>query len=112
MALPKRKDTKSFLPIIKFDARRGTFTRVDRMQDDVGEWKTETHEIPEDDFEAIADLANLQIGWVSFDSKTPDFRMFDLDQDIGEPRSAKPKRTEDSHPETCCRALSRLRARA
>ena len=30
--LPKRKDTQTFLPIVKFDARHGKFTRVDRVQ--------------------------------------------------------------------------------
>ena len=41
MALPKRKDKRVFLPIVKFDARSGKFTRVDRVQDDAGGWKTE-----------------------------------------------------------------------
>src|SRR5262249_43898165 len=84
--LPKRKDAKAFPPIVKFDARYGTFTRVDRVQDEDGGWKTELHEIPADDFEVIADLANLQIGWVHFGGSgvAPDFRMCGVEDDIGE----------------------------
>jgi len=91
--LPKRKVAKVFTPIVKFDARRGTFTRVDRVQDESGNWASELHEIPADDFEVIADLANLEIGWISFggNGQAPDFRMVDLDQDIGDRPSDKHK---------------------
>jgi hypothetical protein len=93
--LPKRKDAKSFLPIVKFDARRGTFTRVDRVQDETGNWESELHEIPADDFEVIADLANLEIGWISFggNGAPPDFRMVPVASadDIGDRPSDKHK---------------------
>jgi hypothetical protein len=91
--LPKRKDAKSFTPIVKFDATRGTFTRVDRVQNEAGNWGSELHEIPADDFEVIADLANLQVGWISFggNGQAPDFRMVGLDQDIGDRPSDKYK---------------------
>ena len=41
----------------------------------------------------IADLANLQIGWISFggNGQAPDFRMFGLDDDIGDRPSDKHK---------------------
>lgn len=91
--LPKRKDQKSFLPIVKFDARSGKFTRVDRVQDEAGNWESELHEIPADDFEVVADLANLQIGWINFggNGQAPDFRMVGLDDDIGDRPSDKHK---------------------
>jgi hypothetical protein len=84
--LPKRKDVKTFASVVKFNAREGKFIRVDRTQDEDGNWRTEPHEIPSDDFEFVADLANLQIGWLHFGGNgvAPDFRMFDLDADIGE----------------------------
>ena len=83
--LPERKDAKSFLPIVKFDGRRGVFTRVDRVQDEAGNWKTDPHEIPADDFEFVADLANLQIGWIHFGGNgAPDFRMYGIEDDIGD----------------------------
>lgn len=84
--LPKRKDTQTYLPIVKFDARAGKFTRVDRVQDEAGNWENELHEISADDFEVVADLANLQIGWINFggNGQAPDFRMVNLDEDIGD----------------------------
>jgi hypothetical protein len=77
MPLPNRKDAKSYLPIVKFNALAGKFIRVDRVQGEGGDWKTELHEIPSDDFEFVADLANLQIGWMHFggSGQAPDFRM-------------------------------------
>jgi hypothetical protein len=91
--LPKRKDKKSFTPVVKFDARFGTFTRVDRVQGDDGMWKADPHTIEVDDFEFVADLANLQVGWLSFggNGQPPDFRMVGLDQDIGDKPSDKHK---------------------
>ena len=89
--LPKRKDQKTFLPIVKFDATSGTFTRVDRVQNEAGEWTSELHEIPADDFEVIADLANLQIGWIHFggNGQAPNFKMVGLNDDIGDRPSDK-----------------------
>jgi hypothetical protein len=83
--LPKRKDVKSYLPVVKFDARYGTFTRVDRVQDESGNWRTDPHEIPADDFEFIADLGSLEIGWIHFggNGQAPDFRMKGVKDDIG-----------------------------
>jgi hypothetical protein len=93
--LPNRKDAKSFLPIMKFDARTGKFTRVDRVQDDAGNWESELHEIPADDFEVIADLANLEIGWIAFggNGQPPDFKMVAVANadDIGNQPSDKHK---------------------
>ena len=91
--LPKRKDAKTFLPIVKFDARSGKFTRVDRVQNEAGEWESELHEIPFDDFEVVADLVNLQIGWINFggNGQAPDFRMVNVDEDIGDRPSDKHK---------------------
>lgn len=81
--LPKRKDVKSFLDRFKYDARYGTFTRVDRRQEN-GDWITEKHEIPLDDVEFIADVPNMKIGWMYFSaSGAPDFRMFNINEDIG-----------------------------
>ena len=94
MSLPKRK-AKSFLPIAKFDARNGKFTRVDRVQDKNGNWESELYEIPADDFEAVYDLANLEVGWIAFGAagQPPDFKMVAVANadDIGERPSDKHK---------------------
>ena len=44
-------------------------------RDEAGNWKSDAHEIPADDFEVIADLANLEIGWIDFggNGQAPDF---------------------------------------
>ena len=89
--LPKRKDTKSFLPIAKISALDSKITLPDRVQDKGGNWETKVRTIPTDDFEAIFDMPNLEIGWINFggNGQAPDFRMkpassFDPDPDIGD----------------------------
>ena len=63
----------------------------DRVQDKGGNWETKVRTIPIDDFEAIFDMPNLEIGWINFggNGQAPDFRMkpassFDPDPDIGD----------------------------
>ena len=87
--LPKRKDLKSFLPIVKINALDGKITRSDRVQDEDGNRATQAHEIPVDDFEFIPDMPNLEIGWIHFggNGQAPDFRMKlaeGFDNDIGD----------------------------
>ncbi len=64
MALGKRKKGGNFLPIIKFDARVGTFYLQDRVNSD-GKWQTEQRDVTEN-FQAAFDLENLQRGWLWF----------------------------------------------
>lgn len=52
-------------PIIKYDARAGRIFRVDRSQDGGGTWQTDNVEITQD-FQAIMDLENIQVGWLHF----------------------------------------------
>ena len=69
-----------YLPIIKYDARAGRLTRVDR-KDGVS--------VPVDitnAFKALVDLDNLEHGWIAFGDAGPDFQMARL----GEPAPAKP----------------------
>jgi hypothetical protein len=84
--LPKRKGQRAFCPIVKLNALTGKVTRPDRVQDKDGNWKTQVHDIPIDDFEFVADMPHLQIGWINFggNGQAPDFRMFDLGADIGD----------------------------
>jgi hypothetical protein len=88
MGLGKRKDTANFTALVKYDARSGKFTRCDREQDDTG-WVTKATDIT-DDFEAVFDLENVEVGWVCFTAGgAPDFRMVRLGDDIGERPSDK-----------------------
>ena len=64
-----------FLPILKYDARSGRFFRVDRI--DVGGGKFESNPIDiTQNFKAIADFDNLEVGWINFVPGTaPDFKL-------------------------------------
>ena len=64
MALGKRKDSGTFLPIIKFDARVGHFYLQDRVHTTDG-WQNQQRDIT-DGFRAAFDLENLQRGWLLF----------------------------------------------
>jgi hypothetical protein len=87
MAIGKRRDVRSFLPVCKFDATNGVMNRSDREQDSNGNWQTKTVDITED-FEAIVDMENLQIGWIAFPSGgAPDFHMVPVGTNVGEPPS-------------------------
>jgi hypothetical protein len=82
MALGKRKSSAAaFDPILKFDARNGTITRCDRVQEN-GEWVTKPVGISPDNFEAAFDMANMKIGWLCF--SPPDFKLFSVGEDIGD----------------------------
>ena len=82
-------DGGSFMPICKFDARAGRMFRVDRVQDDYGQWETNNVEIT-DGFNAIFDLEQIQVGWAHFaNGVAPSFVMVPL----GQPLPARP--TED-----------------
>ncbi len=83
MALGKRKDTASFTPLVKYDARSGRVTRCDREQALDG-WQTTAVDIT-DNFEAIVDFESVETGWVCFTpGGAPDFRMVPLGGDIGD----------------------------
>ena len=88
MTIGKRHDSADFTPLVKFDARDGTFTRCDRVETADG-WETQNTDIT-DKFEAIFDLEHVEVGWMLFKAGgAPDFRMVPTGQDIGE------KPTED-----------------
>lgn len=60
-------NSADFLPIIKYDARAGRLTRVDRVN---GE------SIPTDvtsSFKAVFDLENLETGWIDFENGAPQY---------------------------------------
>src|SRR5262249_27346811 len=77
-----------FNPIIKIDASDGKVTRCDRIQKN-GEWTTEPHIIPYEDFEAIFDMPDLKVGWLCF--TPPDFKLVPVGKDYGDSPSDKDK---------------------
>lgn len=94
MALGINTETANFedlVPIVKFDARAGRFSRVDR-QNINGEWSAETVDITAK-FKAVFDLENIEVGWMNFNTGgAPDFRLVALGSDSG-------PRPSDQHKE-------------
>lgn len=54
-----------FLPIVKYDARAGRWSRIDREQGPDGMWASMPVDIT-DIFAAAMDFANGQVGWLKF----------------------------------------------
>src|SRR5215472_6539441 len=74
-------------PLVKFDARAGVFYRCDRTRAPDGEWYTDQQNIT-DNFAAIFDMENAEIGWITFSSGgPPSFVMSPVGSDIGNPPS-------------------------
>jgi hypothetical protein len=89
MALGFNTESKSsgdIIPIVKYDAKAGDFIAQDRVQSASGEWEKEERELPLPT-KFAADMAEMEVGWLSFQSGAPDFRMVK----VGEPMPAKPE---------------------
>ena len=65
-----------FLPIIKYDGRAGRFFRVDRFNNGSG-WETDQDDISQG-LAFVADLENIEVGWIAFAATGPDFQMVRL----------------------------------
>jgi hypothetical protein len=89
MAFGKPRGGADFLPILKFDARIGTFYTQDRVFRD-GEWTTEQHDVSER-LVLIIDLKNAQQGWFLFPKGAAPERVLAAPDatDIGEAPSDK-----------------------
>jgi hypothetical protein len=71
-----------FLPIVKYDARSGRITRVDRVQDETGNFYNEPVDITQT-FKALADFENVETGWILFPpSSAPDFKLVPIGSQI------------------------------
>lgn len=71
-------------PYIKFDAKAGRFFSVDRAQGPEG-WSNQTADIT-NNFAAVFDLANIEVGWMAFTAQGPQHALVPL----GQPLPAKP----------------------
>jgi hypothetical protein len=95
MALGINTETSGGLdlvPIIKYDARAGRVSRIDRSNTDGSGWTTEQVDIT-NSFKAVFDLENVETGWMNFNTGgAPDFRLVPLGQDKGQ-------RPSDAHRE-------------
>ena len=69
MALSGLKTSTEFLPSIRFNAREGVCSRVDRSLDAEGKWANELVNINEAlaTEGALFDITNIQLGWLRFE---------------------------------------------
>lgn len=77
MALGIQTESKGggdILPIVKFDAKSGDFIAVNREPQSDGTWEKTEVEITYP-FRAVADFANIEVGWLAFINGTPNFVM-------------------------------------
>lgn len=79
------KGSGDILPILKFDAKGGDWIAQDRVQGMDGTWGKQENELATP-FKFVADLANMEVGYLSFASGAPDFHMVK----IGDPFPVKP----------------------
>ena len=61
------------LPYIKYNAKAGRMTRVDRVQTAAG-WESDEVDIT-DNFSAVFDLENIQVGWAYYGQQGPQRKM-------------------------------------
>jgi hypothetical protein len=78
-------NTGDILPIIKYDTKAGDFIRQDRSQDANGVWNSDQIEM-QYPIKMVMDFDNLEVGWLSFESGRPDFRMVQ----VGSPMPERP----------------------
>ena len=64
-----------FIPHIRYDARAGRMFRADRAQAADGRWETTMVDITTPPPQFIMDLAQIEIGWLSYAGGAPDLRM-------------------------------------
>jgi len=71
MALSGLKTQTEFLPSIRFNAREGVFSRVDRSLDAEGKWANELVNINDAlaSEGALFDITNIQLGWLRFEGQ-------------------------------------------
>jgi len=81
------KSSGDIIPIVKWDAKAGDMIRVDREQDASGAWIKNEEEVSFP-CKFVADLETIEVGWLSFDSGAPDFRMVRIGEEMPERPSA------------------------
>ena len=86
MALGLTQPTGDLLPIVKYDARQGVFSKMDRRQTAQGDW--ESVPVPWPDPTFLADLHHIEVGWISFASGRPDLRLVPLGEALPEKQDA------------------------
>lgn len=79
-------NSANIIPHVKYDARAGRLFRVDRVQDGSGTYVRNTVDMTTPAPKFIMDLGGIQVGWLYFSERGPDFHLVRL----GQPLPAKP----------------------
>ena len=64
-----------FTPHMRYDARAGRLFRADRAQAGDGRWETTMVDITVPPPQFLMDLAQIEVGWLSYTGGAPDLRM-------------------------------------
>ena len=83
-------NTANIIPHVKYDARAGRLFRVDRVQDASGAYQRTTVDITTPAPKFIMDLGGIQVGWLHFSERGPDFHLVRLGQTL-------PAKPSDQH---------------
>ena len=89
MALGLNTNTNAeIVPHIRYDARAGRLFRNDREQKPDGKWESRSTDITSPAPIMLMDLAQIEVGWISFTGGAPDFHMVRF----GEPLPQQPSK--------------------
>ena len=89
MALGLNTNTNAeIVPHIRSDARAGRLFRNDREQKPDGKWESRSTDITSPAPIMLMDLAQIEVGWISFTGGAPDFHMVRF----GEPLPQQPSK--------------------
>lgn len=89
LGIQTESNSGNFTPILKYDAKAGRFFRVDRSQDASGNWVKDDVDITQG-ASFIMDLAQIEVGWISFAATGP---VFVLGR-VGAPIPPRPEGTD------------------
>jgi len=79
---------------LQYDAKAGKWHKVSRTQSAAGEWISDMIEL-KDGAMFVADLPNIEVGWIAFASTGPDFQMVPNIEEIA--REHAKRKPSDNH---------------
>jgi hypothetical protein len=91
----RSSNSEDFMAYLKYDARAGIFTRVDRALGNDGYENTDTV-LEWREFGAVFDLDNLETGWISFTAGAPSYAVVPL---ATLEQTGKPAQPSEQHKE-------------
>ena len=90
--MPSGGGSSTINPFVKYNAKAGRMIRVDRTQS-MGGWSSEEVDIT-DNFQAVIDLENIEVGWVYYSPNGPQRAMAVYKK---QPTPQRPSDTDDQN---------------